>query len=112
MFQVVLKSLRENTRISQAELAKRLGVSQSTVGMWESGKNKPEYKMLIKIAEYFNVSVSELIGEEEKPIFQGENGLSEDEIKLIELFREVPPEQQKTVLGSVELALRMQGLLK
>ena len=37
MFQVRLKELRERAGFSQAVLAKKVGVAQSTVGMWESG---------------------------------------------------------------------------
>ena len=47
----------------QAELAAALGVSQSTVGMWEKNKNKPEFDTLLRIAEFFNVTVAYLIGE-------------------------------------------------
>ena len=60
MFQIALKKLRENNGMSQKKLAEELGLSQSTVGMWESGKNRPEYSNLLKLAEIFNVSVSEL----------------------------------------------------
>lgn len=60
MFQIALKKLRESKGISQRKLAEELGLSQSTVGMWESGKNRPEYSNLIKLAEIFGVSVNEL----------------------------------------------------
>lgn len=61
MFQIKLKELRENKRVSQAKLAQALGISQSTVGMWENGTNKPEYEKLIKLAEYFDVSIDYLL---------------------------------------------------
>lgn len=61
MFQIRLKELREEKRISQAALAKILGISQSAVGAWESGVNKPEYSLLEKLAEYFDVSVDYLM---------------------------------------------------
>lgn len=63
MFQIKVKQLREQRGLSQAALAKSLGVKQSTVGMWESGANGPKYNMLLKIASFFNVSVSELVGD-------------------------------------------------
>lgn len=62
MFQIKLKQLRENANLSQAKLAQKLHIAQSTVGMWESGKNKPEYNTLLKIAEIFNVSIDYLTG--------------------------------------------------
>ena len=62
MIRIRLKELREAKHISQAQLAKAVGVGQSTVGMWESGKSVPEYKTLIKVADYFHVTVDYLTG--------------------------------------------------
>ena len=60
MFQLNLKALREQRHISQATLAKNLGVGQSAVAMWEAGKSRPGYETLMKVARYFDVSVDEL----------------------------------------------------
>lgn len=65
MLQIKLKRLREERGISQAQLANDLGVRQSTVGMWESGKNRPQQSTLVMIANYFNVSVDYLINEDD-----------------------------------------------
>lgn len=62
MLQIRLKELRERKGISQARLADELGIRQSTVGMWESGKNKPHPDMLVKLSKYFGVSVDYLLG--------------------------------------------------
>lgn len=62
MLRLRLKELREAKHISQAQLAKAVGVGQSTVGMWESGRSVPEYKTLLKVAEYFQVTVDYLTG--------------------------------------------------
>lgn len=64
MFQMTLKQLRERDGLSQVKLAGLLGVSQSTVGMWESGRNKPTFAMLHKIADVFDVSVGYLAGDD------------------------------------------------
>lgn len=58
-----IKRLRAERGISQKELGRRLGVGQSTVAMWESGKNSPEYKTLLRIAEIFSIGVAELAGD-------------------------------------------------
>ena len=58
-----IKRLRQSFGISQTELGKKMGVRQSTVAMWEIGKNSPGYDMLLRLAEFFGVSVSELAGE-------------------------------------------------
>lgn len=62
MFQLVLKELRERYKLSQVELAKKLNLSASTIGMWESGRNKPEFDTIIKLAKIFNVSINYLMG--------------------------------------------------
>lgn len=64
MFQVILKDLREKRGLSQRDLAKLLGVSASTIGMWESGKREPNFKTLIKIANFFDVSTDYMMGKD------------------------------------------------
>lgn len=66
MFQLILKSLREEKSLSQYELADIIGVKQSTVAMWESGKNKPSYSTQLKLSEFFNVSIDYLLGRDKK----------------------------------------------
>ena len=55
-----IKRLRLESGISQTSLARSLGVRQSTVAMWESGKNNPGYETLIRIADFFGVGVDVL----------------------------------------------------
>ena len=57
-----LKELREQNNLSQQDLAKILKVSPSTVSNWEAGKRQPDIQMIIEIANYFNVSVDEVLG--------------------------------------------------
>ena len=57
-----LKSLREDKDLSQKELAKALGVSPSTIGMYESGKRTPDSEMLTRICDFFNITVDYLLG--------------------------------------------------
>ena len=58
-----IKSARRRLGISQTELAKKLGVRQSTVAMWETGKNNPEYGKLIALSEVLGMKISSLAGE-------------------------------------------------
>ena len=62
MISKAIKDLRKKHNLSQTELGKRLGVGQSTVAMWENGKNKPEYETLSALAELFGVGLDELSG--------------------------------------------------
>lgn len=61
-FNDVLKGLREERRISQRELAEKLNISNSAIGMYESGKRQPNYEALENIADFFNVDMNYLLG--------------------------------------------------
>lgn len=62
MFAERLKKLRCESDMKQSDLAKVLGVSASTIGMYEQGRRTPDLEVLTKIANYFQVSVDYLLG--------------------------------------------------
>lgn len=66
MFSDTLKALRKESGMSQRELAEKLGFTQQAIGKWEVGKNFPDEKVLLKIAQIFDVSVDYLLGNEGK----------------------------------------------
>ena len=57
-----LKELRKQAHLTQVELAKRLGIGQSSNADWERKKKKPTQDNLVKIAQVLNVSVDYLVG--------------------------------------------------
>lgn len=61
-FNEVLKGLREERHLSQRALAEKLGISNSAVGMYESGNREPNYDILEQIADFFNVDMNYLLG--------------------------------------------------
>lgn len=63
----IYKALRKKFNLTQAELAQRLFIDQTTVSKWELGKAIPDQKMLAKLADFFNVSVDYLLGRDETP---------------------------------------------
>ncbi|WP_317817838.1 helix-turn-helix domain-containing protein [Clostridium tetani] len=66
-----IKSLRKDNKITQEELAIKIGVSTSMVGMYETDARKPSYEVLIKIADYFKVSLDYLLREAEYKTYIG-----------------------------------------
>ncbi len=56
-----LKELRKKRGISQLKLAMDLGTTQNTISRYENGVRNADYAMLIKIADYFNVSIDYLL---------------------------------------------------
>ena len=62
-----LKELRKKKGISQLRLATELNTTQNTISRYETGEREPGIDELIKIADYFHVSVDYLIGRTENP---------------------------------------------
>lgn len=60
----IIKSLRQTQGISQQKLADVLGVSRSTVAMWETDATQPDHELTVKIAEHFGVTTDYLLGKE------------------------------------------------
>ncbi len=57
-----LKYLRKLKNIGQAELAQALNVSVKTVSHWETSYTEPSIAQLIQLADFFDVSIDELVG--------------------------------------------------
>ncbi len=62
-----LKELREKRKISQMRLAIELNLSQNSISRYESGMREADYKTLLAIADYFNVSLDYLFGRTDNP---------------------------------------------
>ena len=59
-----LKTLRKQAKMTQAQVAKAIEISQQGYAYWEQGKKRPSYDNLVKIAKLFNVSVNTLVSNE------------------------------------------------
>ena len=60
-----LKSLREEQRLFQRDLAKNMGLTQPAIAKYESGDREPDLDTLIAFAKYFKVSTDFLLGLED-----------------------------------------------
>lgn len=58
----IILSLVKERKITKARLERECGLSNGTIHNWEIGKNNPSYGAIVKIANYFNVSMDYLLG--------------------------------------------------
>ncbi|MDO4325146.1 MAG: helix-turn-helix domain-containing protein [bacterium] len=65
-FQNIFKNMRVSSGYTQAEIAEKLGVSRSTIGMYETGAREPDFETLEAIADLFNVDTDYLLGRTNK----------------------------------------------
>ena len=57
---------REQRNLSQEQLARATEMSQAAISYWESGKRIPNVQACVKLADFYGISVDELIGHEVK----------------------------------------------
>ena len=62
-----IRDLREDHDMSQAELAKKLGMSQTGYSKYETGENDIPTSILIKLARLYNTNIDYLLGETDNP---------------------------------------------
>lgn len=87
-FRQRLAELRSKQSVSQEKLADIMGITKGTIGNYESGIRMPKYEQLLKLADYFAVSVDYLLGRTENPHMS----------KLEVAFHGLPPEMQELLL--------------
>lgn len=72
-----LKELRKNKGLTQEELASKLYVSRTTISKWESGNGYPSIDILKSLANFFEISIDELISNNEVLDLSKENIIKE-----------------------------------
>ena len=95
-----LKKLREERAISQRALAEVIGVSQQSVNKYENHNIEPDIETLIRIADYFDVSMDYLVGRTEhrtENVSGKELYLDSREISVIKKFRKLNKKQKECV---------------
>src|SRR5690625_4771397 len=112
-----LKKLRKEKKISQYEAAERLGFSRGKLANYEQGSRQPDYDTLKKLADFYDVSVSYLLGEtdsekfitNEEEFVDGVQTLTDDE--LLEKYKflidgKPATKEEKKIMLSVIRSLR------
>lgn len=96
-----LTELREQRNMSQQDLAKALGISRSSLSMYEVGQREPDHTILKRIAKFFGVTTDYLLQHEAEP-FDTEH---------------VPPEWKQVIatcrtmgLGPTQVVKALQGI--
>ncbi len=78
----VLKSLRIQNQLTQAQLAQKLGLTKSVISAYETGIRMPSYDILISISKIFKVTTDYLLGLEKRHDIDL-SGLTEEEISAL-----------------------------
>lgn len=90
-----INELRNRHNLTQEEIAKIIGVARTTYGMYEQGNRRIDYEELIKLADYYKVSLDYIFERTDNPIHL--ESYPDDEIefmiKALDLYREMKNKQ-------------------
>lgn len=103
-----LATIRQNKKISQTDVANKLGIAQTTYSGYENGTRKIPLELIEKLASIFDVSPTYLVTGNH-PIHDSDS-ITKDEIVIINTFRNLTPAGQNFVLESLDLARMKYGL--
>ena len=115
-----LKESRSSIGYSQQKLAEKIGVSRSTIAMWETGGSQPDNEALVKLSSVLDVSIDYLLGQTPNPAVKPAStavrinvygsvpaGIPVEAIEDIVDWEEIP--SSMTVGGQEYIGLRVRG---
>ena len=76
-----IKNLREIHKYTQSDLAKKLGITRSSVNAWEMGISVPSTQYIVELANIFSVSTDYLLGLNQATV--SVEGLTEEDIIIV-----------------------------
>lgn len=99
-----IKELRKSMNMSQQDIEKRIGYSQSMIARWEKGLAEPTLPALKELAKCFNCTIDYIAGIESEDgiIVVSGNELSKDEEHLLDITRQLPPKEKDMVYRLAE----------
>ena len=82
--------------VRQSDLARYLGISRNSVSQWKANKSTSYMNYIDKLAEFFDVSVDELLHPDKTNLY--DSFISKDELELLDLYRSVTEQDMKIAM--------------
>ena len=101
MFCKVIKDLRKQKSLSQQAIANYLQITRQAYSNYENGKREPDYETLLKLSEFFGVTVDYLTRGETPTAL-----LTDPEQQLLDLFRQLNTEGQQEAVKLVGMLVQ------
>ncbi len=100
-----LRYQRDIAGLSLTDLSKQVGTSSQNLGRWERGEVLPNIDFCVKLAEFYNISLNELLGLGGISTMQNVPQLTAEERKLLEDYRELSAPGKQLVKTTVKTLL-------
>jgi len=93
----IIKELRKNKGMTQAELAECCGVTQQAVGLWEKGGTCPDIGAILKLSQIFSVTTDYLLTGTLSLAGKKVGPVTPEEARIVEQYRELAPEGREAI---------------
>jgi transcriptional regulator with XRE-family HTH domain len=103
-----LRVLRLRRKISQEEVARHIGITRSAYSHYEINNRQPVYETLIKLADFFDVSLDYIIGGAQSKS-KDEQSLTPDNREILSLFQHMSQEQRKRSINLITDLMRQES---
>jgi transcriptional regulator with XRE-family HTH domain len=101
-----LRELRKERGLTQAELARQIGIQQSDLSRMEKGEYRVSLDNLFKILGVFDLDLADFFGDQQEKTELKQQPLSRQDMKILHLLRELSPEGRAEVQEFLEFKLR------
>jgi len=101
-----LRELRKERGLTQAELARQIGIQQSDLSRMEKGEYRVSLDNLFKILSVFDLDLVDFFGKQQETTAQERQPLSREDMKILHLLRELSPGGRAEVQEFLEFKLR------
>lgn len=94
----MLRTARKSKGLTMKELGEKVGVSESAISQYETGKREADFETILKIGEVLDCSIDYLLRgaeKEEKPVPTDGDGLDEQDRQLVELMKLLTADQKE-----------------
>ena len=101
-----IREVRKLNGMTMKQLGAEIGVAESTVSQYETGKREPDNETLLRIGELFNVTVGYLLGAEEQkenPTVQMDSEVDEVTMELLDIINSVTNEERRDMLDMLRI---------
>jgi transcriptional regulator with XRE-family HTH domain len=100
-----LRKLRKERNLTQAELARQIGIQQSDLSRMEQGEYRVSLDNLFKILAVFDLELADFFGQRSTPT-GNQQPLSQQDMQILHMLRELSPDGRHEVLEFLEFKLR------
>jgi transcriptional regulator with XRE-family HTH domain len=98
--------MRKERKLTQAELARQIGIQQSDLSRMEQGEYRVSLDNLFKILGVFDLQIAEFFAEQQHDARAMQRPLSHEDMQVLHLLRQLSPEARQEVQAFIEFKVR------